>query len=1043
MAGAGASGDEGGTHQRTGWRGDWRQITALFCDLVGWTEWTHRLDPEDLLTMTSAYYALCCGCIERHGGHAARLEGDGALAYFGYPLAREDAVADALRAALDIRESLARDGLAGKTGVAVRIGMATGMAIVSDLVGEGYSEAGVALGPSPNLAKRLQVLAEPGDILVSDETRRLAGAGFSFEAQGPHQVRGFAQPQDVWRLRCAAYNGLRHEHRKVDGSPCVGRDTELGGLRRAWRSARQGQGGAILVVGEAGIGKSRVLRALAESSEVPATCWWQCAPGQQASPLQPVRAWLRRLMAADDATEALSCLRDWLGPDSAPDGPALLADLAGWPVPPGPDLPSDRRGERILEILLAGMRHQCGMAPLLLLLEDVHWADAATEEFLRVMLRAVPTWPMLVVLTTRPPSHTVWTEAASTVMALGPLALEDARLVALGVSRNEPLSGPELDEVLAVTDGVPLFVEEMTASVLASRRHADPDTAARRVPSTLHDTLAARLDHLGDSRELATIGSALGREFSALSLANVCGWPADRLEVGLARLVDAGLLSPRTPVGTHVFKHALVQQAAYDRLLRSDRRRLHRRIIEVLESEDPDLATREPALLAHHCQQADLPEREAAHWHTAARAAVRIAAIKPALAAYEQAEAALSRLSQTPNHVREHIEVLLGMMEAGRFAILPDRLAALAERASELASKAAVELGPTARTALLFQDARAKLYTSRYGEARAVFEDMRRLGRDNGDAALERRPGSALAMTLGCQGLFEPMLAFLNEDKLEDYRASGNLIDHLAGLGWLSYARCQTGWGNEGLTHADRAVSEAGTLQSPVYLGGALVWRSHALAALRRLDEAVLDAQRSHDLGVQLGVPYLQWHALVFLSLYQARRGQAAAAHECLGRARDLLRQAAQGTWTLLDYLPAIESEILLAEGRPEAAMLAADEALRVAEPIEGYFAKAMACRTRALGLLALGRPLADARAAIDRCLQIHRDGGAHAEAGFTSLLWARVLQASGYAEEGRGALADAAERLRAAKLQAHRMEALADRLWSLGASDPTSEHGA
>lgn len=1004
-------------------RGDRRQITALFCDLVDWTLLTNRLEPEDLAELTVAYYAMCCRHVEATAGHVARLEGDGVLAYFGYPVAREDAVVGALKAALAIQASLARGDLQGRMDLRVRIGMATGMTLVSDLVGQGYSQMAVALGPTPNLAKRLQTLALPGQVVVSHETRRLAGAAFAFADLGVHSLHGFDEAQRAWQLEGPAGTGLRHDIRASMCIPCVGRDEQQAVLLEAWHQVTMGRGQALLVVGSPGIGKSRLLKAFAERAAPADSLWWQCDPGHLVSPLQPALDWLRRTLRGADAQQAFRFLDQWAGPESPVGGVEFLLELAGWEATPRSTLPAVSRRDQLHGALLSGLKHQARCHPMVVLVEDIHWSDDSTQELLFRLVDDISERPLLLVLSSRPDGAAAWRQRIATVLDLGSLDPADARTVALSVAKGACLDKAALEQVLDRADGVPLYLEELTAAVVAQRSVA----ALSRVPTSLQDSLAARLDLMGEARELARIGSAFGREFDVRCLARVCDWPSDRLQAGLNSLVEAGLLSPLTSVGSHVFKHALIQQAAYEGMLRSDRQAVHRRIVAALEQEDPGLVVREPALLAQHCQRAGWPQREVGLWCAAAQAAARVAAVGPALAAYEQASTALSQLPESSDRLVQQIEVLLGMMDVGRFAILPNRLAAMAAQARDLARQAGVELDASTRATLLFQDARAKLYTSCYAEARTAFDELRQLGVRLGDQAITRRPGSALAMTLCCQGLFGQMLEFLDESDVAQYQAVGNQIDHLAGLGWLGYARCQTGWGDGGLVHGHRAVAEAQNLRSPIYLAGALVWRSHALMAVRRLDEAVIDAQSSHDLGVETGVPYLRWHALVFLALYEARRCQPDLARQALEQARGLLADAAHGQWSLLDYLPAIEAECALAEGRVEHALTAATATLKVAESIDGCFAQAMAWRVRALALLKQGGAMADADAAHRRSQQLYRRGHAKAEGGYTALLWSQALAAAGHAHRSREAEQAAVQVLRSAGLDPDRVERFAE----------------
>jgi tetratricopeptide (TPR) repeat protein len=316
----------------------------------------------------------------------------------------------------------------------------------------------------------------------------------------------------------------------------------------------------------------------------------------------------------------------------------------------------------------------------------------------------------------------------------------------------------------------------------------------------------------------------------------------------------------------------------------------------------------------------------------------------------------------------------------------------------------------TTQAAVLFQEGRAHLYSSRYAEARRIFEEIRRLGRDSGSPRIEMKPGSAYTMALCCQGLFGETLAFLNPGNVDGYKGAGSVIDYISGLGWIGYASCQVGPGDAGLAHAHRSVQEAEHVQSPIYLGGAHVWRSHALMALRRHDEAIADAQRCLELSRLHGVPYLGWHALVFLALCQCRRDDFEAADASLAQARTLLVRIEDGQWTLVDYLPAIEAEIACFRGDDARALAAAEVAIEIAAARGGCYAQALGWRIKAIVQLRGGADPALAQASFERALRLFEQGQANAERTYATLVWAHALQRAGHAELAREQIALAQE---------------------------------
>ncbi len=1012
-------------------QGERRQITVMFCDLVGSTELSARLDPEDLRSLIHAYYSSCCRLIEAAGGFIARVIGDGILAYFGYPAAREDAAECAIRAGLNIVESVGRERLAGDSRIEVRIGLATGLSVISDMVGMGFSELNAVMGQTPNLAARIQSLAAPGTVAIADDTRRLAGGFFVYADQGLHVLKGFSQPVQVWRVIGESRSGARFDAQHSPRAECIGRQAQRAALQARWDEARAGSCRIVTLIGEAGIGKSRLLRTASEQLlPVPGlTAFMQCSPSQASTPLHPVIAWLRRDIGVNPAGAADDRLRlqAWLGSEATPLDLPLMAEFLGIPLAEGdvpPTLPPDRKRQLTREIMLRHFARHCAAAPVLLLVEDAHWMDGATEQFLVALFQHLRQQPLMALVTTRPERRYQWAEAdRSSELQLNPLPPAEAAQLVQSACRGRRLPQAVVDEILAKTDGVPLFIEELTATILEAgllREEGDElvlddPLPALDIPSTLRDSLMARLDRLNDIKDVARTASAIGREFSFALLAQVSDKPPRLLIAALDRLVEAQLLFQHgePPQAEYAFKHSLVQQAAYDNQLRSDRRTLHERIVRAIETHQPETARREPGLMAHHCEHAGLTDREVDYLYAAGLASTRIVAIPEALSYFTRADAAIARLEPSPRNATRNIEIILGMMEVGRFAILPSRLRALSERARALARQDGVSCGAPMTAAILFQDARAQLYSSYYAEARKLFQEIRALGLAQGDISIERKPASALAMTLCCQGLFNESLDFLHGGNIDHYHRTGSIIDYLAGLGWIAYASCQTGAVDEGLRAGDLSVSQAEQLQSPIYLAGAHVWRSHALMALRRLDAAVADAQRCVTLSASHAVPYLGWHGLVFLALCQCRSGDVDAAADALAQARGLLAQVENQRWSLLDYLPAIEAEIAWVRGDLDGALRCADEAIAVADAIGGHFAAGMAWRVKALATLQGGGTPEAAQASFDQALHWYGQGQARAEQAFSTLVWAHRLQVAGHAERARQ-WADAAQTLAA-----------------------------
>ena len=1017
-----------GEHAAAQARGERRQITVLACDLVNSTGLSNRLDPEDLRKVIFRYCIQCCRIIKESGGSDARVVGDGIQALFGYPKAREDAAECAVRAGLRIAEMMALERMDDCWKIDVRIGLATGIVVVSDMVGHGFSERRAVTGPAPNLAARLQSLTEAGTVAVADETKRLAGGFFLYADRGKQFAKGFENLVQVWRVIGESDSAARFDSKHAVFADCVGRDMHLDALAGMWESVLQDRCCIATLVGEAGIGKSRLLRAASERLVVSAQArvMLQCSPSREGTPLHPLIDWLRRELGATqqggDVDHAR--MRAWLGDDAGELQQSLMVELLGLRATSGHALlllPPDRKRDLTRDILLRHFERRCASSPTLLMIEDAQWMDGASQFLLSSLFERMRDKRLMVIITfrtessskdpSRDPPQPRWEAIErSSVMPMGPLPPADAELLVRNLCRGKNLPRAVVDAILAKTDGVPLFLEELTATILESgqlREEAhgwvlEGPLREFEIPTTLRDSLLERLDRLSDITEVARTGGALGREFSFSLLAHVSQQPEGRLVAALDQLVEAKLLFQRgtPPDAVYTFKHALVRDVARDSRLRGDRPELHRRIVEAIETHEPELARREPGLMADHCECGGLTDRQVDYLYAAGLASTRIVAIPEAFAHFRNADGLLSKLEQTHHNIRRNIAVILGMMEVGRFAVLPSELRSLSERARRLSQLPGIDCDDAMMSAILFQDGRAKLYSSNYAEARSVFQEIRQLGLVSQSEAIERKPASAFSMCLCCQGLFNETLEFVNDANIGYYKQSGSFIDYISGLGWIGYANCQVGFIESGLRSGDLSVREAELVQSQIYLAGAYIWRSHALMAVRRLDEAVADAQRCVTLSETHDVPYLGWHGLVFLALCQCRADDFAAASQSLTRARVLrLETVKGGQWSLLDYLPAIDAEIACFSGQPLEAERLADEAINVARSTGGHFAEALAWRVKAICRLRTGGDPDEAQAFFDRALAWYAQGNARAETAFSALVWAHALHSAGHAD--------------------------------------------
>jgi class 3 adenylate cyclase/tetratricopeptide (TPR) repeat protein len=623
--------------------GERRQLTIMFCDLVGSTALSARFDPEDLREIIAAYHRAVSVTVGRFAGFVAKYMGDGVLVYFGYPRAHENDPESAVRAALAAIEAVRHLDL--PEDLAVRIGIATGLVVVGDLIGEGAAQERGVVGETPNLAARLQVLAQPETLVIGESTRRQIGALFEVEDLGPQRLAGFAEPQRAWRVLGESGEVSRFEALRSRAAPMVGRDEELELLLRRWEQAKTGEGRVVLLSGDPGLGKSRLTAAMAErvEAEPHIRLRWFCSPHHQDSALYPAIVQLERAAGfarEDSPDEKLAKLNSLLAPgDCSADEFALVVELLSLPSRAGElNLSPQRKRELLFEALLRQLAGLAGANPVLAIYEDAHWIDPTSRELLDLMVDRVRQLPVVLVITFRPEFAAPWGgQPHVTNLSLNRLGGRDAAALVLGLAGNTPLGSEVVAEIVERTDGVPLFVEELTKAVI-ERGGQDRQVGAvlsasplpaLAVPATLHASLIARLDRIGGAaREVAQIGAVLGREFSYELIQPVAQRSGADLQNALSRLTEAGLVFCRgvVPNSSYLFKHALVQDAAYGTLLRTRRQELHARVAAVLEADFSDLVARQPELLAHHLTGAGQTERAVAQWLAAGRfAAARLA----------------------------------------------------------------------------------------------------------------------------------------------------------------------------------------------------------------------------------------------------------------------------------------------------------------------------------------------------------------------------------------------------------------------------------
>ena len=657
-----------------------RQVTVMFSDLVGSTALSARMDPEDLREVISAYQKCAAETVGRFGGFVAKYMGDGVLVYFGYPQAHEDDAERAVRAGLELIAAVT--ALKSPVSLQTRVGIATGLVVVGDLIGSGEAQERGIVGETPNLAARLQGVADPNMVVIAEGTRKLLGNLFELEDLGAKDLKGIAGPVRAWAaLRASSAEGRFEALHATGLTALVGREEELELLLRRWAKAKSDEGQVVLLSGEAGIGKSRLTAALLErlATEPHTRLRYFCSPQHTDSALYPIMSQMERAagLTYDDTTQAkLDKLDALLGQTStSKQDAALFAEMLSLPNDgrySALDLTPPQRRQKTLEALSAQMEALARLNPVLMICEDAHWTDPTSLEAFGRAVDRVRTLRALLIVTFRPEFEPPWIGRPHvTSLTLNRLAQRDIDAMIDRVVGNKQLPANIRRDIIERTDGIPLFVEEMTKAVLEAEGAGAAEGAvsvvpspALAVPASLHASLMARLDRLGPAKEVAQIGSAIGREFSHALLAAVVRKPEAELGSALDRLIAAGLLFRQgvPPHASYLFKHALVQDAAYGTLLREPRRALHARIAETLERQFGEIAENQPELLARHCTEAGLIEKAAALWGKAGQRSLARSALVEAAEQLARALTQIAALPGTPALRREQIKLQVALI---------------------------------------------------------------------------------------------------------------------------------------------------------------------------------------------------------------------------------------------------------------------------------------------------------------------------------------------------------------------------------------------
>jgi class 3 adenylate cyclase/tetratricopeptide (TPR) repeat protein len=707
-----------------------RQVTVMFSDLVGSTALAARMDPEDLREIISAYQRCVTDTVRRFGGFVAKYLGDGVLVYFGYPQAHEDDPERAVQAGLALVAAVS--ALKTPAALQTRVGIATGLVVVGDLVGSGAAQERGIVGETPNLAARLQGIAEPNTVIIAEDTKKLLGSLFEFQDVGPKEVKGIAGPVQTWAvLRASSVESRFEALHAANLTALVGREEEIELLLRRWGTAKTGEGQVVLLSGEAGIGKSRLTAALMErlTTEPHGRLRYFCSPQHTDSALYPVIGQMERAaaLAHDDTSQVrLDKLDVVLAQTSTTaEDVALFVEMLSLPNDgryPALVLSPVQRRQRTLDVLIARIEVLTHQNPVLMIFEDAHWSDPTSLELLGRVVVRIRTLRALLIVTFRSEFQPPWIGRAHvTALTINRLTEREIGAMIDQVVGNNLLPASIRQDIVERTDGIPLFVEEMTKAVLETGSEAAAEhtaaafpSPALAVPTSLHASLMARLDRLGPAKEVAQIGAAIGREFSHSLLAAVLRTPEAELQHALDRLIEAGLLFRQgvPPHASYLFKHALVQDAAYGTLLRGRRQQLHGEITSTIEAIFPEIAETQPEILATHCAEAGLNEKARNYWRTAGEQAVRRASNREAIGHFRQALALNEKLPPDIGRSRTELAILsqLGPALMSVHGWSAPEVGVVFERAEDLARQlqSSVDLAPPLAGLWLFHTARGQ-----------------------------------------------------------------------------------------------------------------------------------------------------------------------------------------------------------------------------------------------------------------------------------------------------------------------------------------------
>ena len=1001
-----------------------RHLTVMFIDLVGSTALSAKLDLEDFGGVIGTYHRCCAELVERNGGFVARYVGDGVLAYFGYPRAHEHDAERAVRAGLALVEAVPKLDSAAGSPLQVRVGIATGVVVVGDLIGSGAAqEHDEIVGDTPNLAARLQALAEPSTVVIADDTRKLLANLFDLEDLGVKDLKGIGPARAFAALRASSAES-RFEALHTGGlTALVGREEESQLLLRRWLRAKTGEGQVVLLSGEAGIGKSRLTAALLErlAAEPHTRLRYFCSPQHTDTALYPIIDQMERAarLAHDDKPKArLDKLDALLAQTStSTQDAALFAEMMSLPNDgryPALELTPQQGRQRTLEALTAQLAVLVRQNPVLMIVEDAHWIDPTSLEVFGRTVDQIKTLPALLIITFRSEFNAPWVgQSHVTSVMLNRLGEREAATIIARLVGNKGLPADVMAEIVERTDGNPLFVEELTKAVLEAESEGDSRRIVTAVPSpglavpgSLHASLMARLDRLGHAKELAQIGAAIGREFSHALLASLVRKPEAELGSALDRLMAAGLLFRQgvPPHATYLFKHALVQDVAYSSLLRSKRHQLHAEIAGILESQFPDTVDSRPELLSHHYKSAGKFDRAIPYSIRAGDVGASRYASSEATVHYQAAFDMASELQASNEAGNARVQAVLKLASVATRREHFERDLRNLEGVRQFAESGA---NREQLCRILYWTGRMHFVLGNFDRGVEYAQQALRVAEEvGGGDDLTAEPINLLARIHCLRGEPAPAAQYAARNVGQMHRL-GNRVEEAAVSGVLAFACGMSGRYRDAVNAAERGVVLARGLDHLPTLAACYMYRGVVKGWFGHIQDAVSDFEQAQTISERVGDLFRRYLVHGWRGEAYVLCGDYAAAGKELGQCIVLGDQI--GTSFHRGAFLAFGARVRLHEGDLAGAQRAIEEAAHIAAETRQPWGQSIALRVQSeIWLSSLPQQLDAAEAAVRAAIDIQVARECRCDLAWSRLVLGRVLQAKGNSAAGLAELVEA-----------------------------------